>query len=171
MGEKENYFGIKSMKNNPLDTAFKQNLSRLWFLDPDITASKARTMTHTYIWHPQAKSMVERLERNLRQNEKDEIADGILEKILEWGILNGFPTYEELSGIEEYIGSSAESFIRWILSLLLDIDVTETAVCAEFLEKYSSYLSQNETDAVLDLYLKGKELNKGNENQLLLNFE
>lgn len=171
MGESENYFGIKSMKNNPLDNAIKQKLSLLWFLDPDTKAADVRTMTHTYIWHPQANSMVKRLGENLLEIDQEEIEQGIMEKILNWGELNGFPTYKEIQMIDGYLSGTADMFIRSVLNLLIEENNTNVSVCFEFLDKYTHYLSQWEIDAVLDQYLKGIKLNESHKNQLLLNFE
>jgi hypothetical protein len=171
MSETENYFGIKTMKSNPLDNNVKQKLSRLWFLDPDITAENVRTMTHTYIWLPRANSMIERLENYLQDSDIEEIEEGIMHKISAWGRLNGFPSYEELSDIEEYLPDSVDEFITSVLLLLIENDETEPRVFTEFLEKYAPFLQSWEIDAALDQYLKGLKLNEGPENQLLLNFE
>lgn len=171
MGETENYFGIKKMKNNPLDISVKQKLSRLWFLDPDITAENVRTMTHTYIWLPQANSMIERLEKNIRKSDIEDIEAGIMLKIIAWGHLNGFPTYNELADVEKYLNCSVDEFISSVLFWMIEIDETNPQLLMEFLDKYAPFLSGGEIDAALDQYLKGMKLNEGPDNQLVLNFE
>jgi len=158
IADQENYFGIPSMKSNPVNHKIRQELSSMLFLHPEISPEDARIIGHTYITDDRATALYNRLFMEILEIRKEDIHKQIILSIEDWVTINHFPSMADLREIEYFAGNSAENIMHIFYKFLVDDLCFISEVYLKYVQAYGPFLSKKMMDEVLDFYLLSKEV-------------
>ncbi len=157
-----NYYGIRIMHDNPLEADLKQKLSRLLFLDPDISAESAYSITKNYLQEEVADRFIQRMTTKLIMMEPREIEKGFFRKIRRWLHLHGFPNADEMIDFCVVADKEMADIVSYLKNLITDMPEIKPVKFRVFLYYYGSFMKIEEHDALLDKYSEVRDRHDGN---------
>ena len=151
MNKQQTYYGIQFENNFTLNEKTCQQLAKLMFISPTISAVEAKRILKDSELLFGLKTLMNTIQCEITEISSKKQAGKFINKIEEWIKIFSFPTINEVIEVATIINIKEEVIINWFYLVLFNNLITSKKIL-DFLSKYAQTIDNTQIDKLLDLY-------------------
>ena len=163
MNKQQTYYGIQFENNFILNEKTSQQLAKLMFISPTISAVEAKRILKDSELLFGLKTLMNTLQCELSEISSKKQAEKFCNKIEQWIKIFSFPNIDEIKEVAIIINLPEEVIINWFYLVLFNNLITSKKIL-DFLSKYAQTIDNTQIDKLLDLY--NEKINKYNNTKI-----